>query len=261
MNYHGIHWTFTFYRIMEKLSDNTTILIIEDDQNSAFRLRELLFELNFKNVNIFFDVNSGMEAIRILTPEIVFLSLTFSENLNGIDVLRLIEVHQIHTHVIIVSEHNQFSSEILQFSPIDFLQEPVTLKDLKISIRKVEHHLNLHKNSIPAINPQNSIEIIQIQSNQEVNFFMPDELIYMEADGSYSVLHLYKGKQETISQNLGKLSERLPAQQFIRVSRKHIVNIKYIKKYSKKDQQLFIEYNGSIAKIPSSKKYMQKILY
>lgn len=246
---------------MEKLSENTNFLIIEDEQNSAFRLRELLFELNFKNVNIFFDIKSGMEAIRILTPDIVFLGLTFSENLNGIDILRLIEVHQIHIHVIIVSEHNQFSSEILRFSPVDFLQEPVTLKDLKTSIRKVEHHLNLHKNSIPTVNPQNSIEIIQIQSNQEVNFFLPDELTYIEADGSYSVLHLYKGKQETISQNLGKLSEKLPAHLFIRVSRKHIVNIKYIKKYSKKDQQLFIEYNGLVAKIPSSKKYMQNLLY
>ncbi|WP_372947625.1 LytR/AlgR family response regulator transcription factor [Mariniphaga sp.] len=246
---------------MEKLSDNTNILIIEAEQTPAFRLRELLFELNFKNVNIFFDMKSGMEAIRILTPDIVFLGLTLNENLNGIDILKLLELHQIHTHVIIVSDHNQFSAEVLRFSPVDFLRKPVTMKDIRTSIRKVENHLNLHKSSISENNPQKSIEIIQIQSNQEVNFFMPDELIYMEADGSYSVLHLYKGKQETISQNLGKLSERLPAHQFIRVSRKHIVNMKYIKKYSKKDQQLFIEYNGSIAKIPSSKKYMQKILY
>jgi two-component system, LytTR family, response regulator len=259
--YYIIHWTFIFYRIMEKLSDNTNILIIEDEQNSAFRLRELLFELNFKNVNIFFDIKPGMEAIRIFTPDIVFLGLTFNENLNGIDILKLLELHQIHTHVIIVSDHNQFSAEILRFSPVDFLQKPVTLEDIKTSIKKVENHFYLHKSSIQEFNPQKPIEIIQIQSNQEVNFFLPDELIYMEADGSYSVLYLYKGKQETISQNLGKLSEKLPAHLFIRVSRKHIVNIKYIKKYSKKDQQLFIEYNGSATKIPSSKKYIQKILY
>lgn len=246
---------------MEKLSENTNILIIEDEQNSAFSLRELLFELNFKNINIFFDVKSGMEAIRILTPDIVFLGLTFSENLNGIDILRLIEIHQIHTHVIIVSDLNQYSAEVIRFSPIYFLQKPVMLNELKTAINKVEYHLNQHKNSLPPIAQQKTIEIIQIQSNQEVNFYLPDELIYIEADGSYSVLYLIKGKHDTISQNLGKLSEKLPAHLFIRVSRKHIVNLKYIKKYSKKDQQLFIEYNGSVAKIPSSKKYMQKILY
>lgn len=246
---------------MEKLSGNTSFLIIHEQQSTAFELRELLIELNFKNVNLFFEVKSGMEAIRILTPDVVFLGLTFNNGLNGIDILRLIEIGQMNTRVVILSEPEEISAEVIRFSPAGYLQKPVLLKDLKNTLKKVEQQIKQDNQQPVAHTKPQPLNIIQIQSNQEVNFYLPEELIYIEADGSYSVLYLYKGRQDTICQNLGKLSEKLPTHQFIRVSRKHIVNLKYIKKYSKKDQQLLVEFNGSSAKIPTSKKYMMQILH
>lgn len=57
-----------------------------------------------------------------------------------------------------------------------------------------------------------------------------DEIMWLEADGSYCILYLTDKRKQIISFPLATAQKALPSATFIRISRFHIVNLKYIKK-------------------------------
>lgn len=57
----------------------------------------------------------------------------------------------------------------------------------------------------------------------------PNEIVLLEADINYTLLHLVDGKKITVSYHLGKLQERLSRHSsFIRPNRNTIVNLNYV---------------------------------
>ncbi|MEG0468091.1 MAG: LytTR family DNA-binding domain-containing protein, partial [Mucinivorans sp.] len=55
-----------------------------------------------------------------------------------------------------------------------------------------------------------------------------DELVWIEAAGSYSILHLLGGKSMTLSFNLAVIEKKLPQTEFMRIHRSYIVNLQHI---------------------------------
>lgn len=55
-----------------------------------------------------------------------------------------------------------------------------------------------------------------------------DEVLWIEASGSYSRLHLIKNQVMVISYHLAVLEKQLPEDVFLRIHRSTIVNVKYI---------------------------------
>lgn len=55
-----------------------------------------------------------------------------------------------------------------------------------------------------------------------------DEILWIEADGSYSHIHLTGNRKQTVSFCLAVISKKLPARHFVRIHRSHIVNIKKV---------------------------------
>jgi len=55
-----------------------------------------------------------------------------------------------------------------------------------------------------------------------------DEIKWVEADRSYSIIHLADKQDMTISFNLAVVKESLPGSNFVQIHRSHIVNLKHI---------------------------------
>jgi len=236
---------------------NLKILIIEDDPASAFMLRQFLFDLLFKDIHIFSDANSGMEAIRLIKPDIIFLDILLN-NGTGIDVLKFVDATKMHTHVVVTTGNAKCIIDVVRYSIIDFLIKPVSREDLRQAIEKVEQHILLH-NQVKTLNsPVNGNQLIEINSNKEISFYQPKNVVCIEADGNYSRILLVDGKKDTITQNLGKLADKFSSENFVRVSRKSIVNINFLRRLNKQSGELELEFNGHILKINTSKKYFNQ---
>lgn len=57
-----------------------------------------------------------------------------------------------------------------------------------------------------------------------------DDIMWIEANGSYCQIHTVSKKVFTLSYPLARIEERLPKNQFIRIQRSYLVNIKHVKK-------------------------------
>lgn len=236
---------------------NLKILILEDDPTSAFILRQFLFDLMYKDIHIFSDAKSGMEAIRLIKPDIIFLDILLKDG-NGIDVLKFVDATKMHTHVIVTTENTKCINDVVRYSIIDFLIKPVSRVDLKMAIEKVELH-NLLYNQIKASdNTVKGHNLIEINSNKEIGFYNTQNVVCIEANGNYSQIFMIDGKKDTVTQNPGKLADKFSTDNFIRVSRKSIVNINFLRKLNKQTGEPELEFNGQNLKIISSKKYFNQ---
>jgi two-component system LytT family response regulator len=132
---------------------------------------------------------------------------------------------------------------------VDFLLKPVGLSDLKETIfrigkRKKEEYSEGITNFLKSTNRR------KLRFNTRNGFitFFEDEILFIKADGVYSLIHLTNGKEITISQNLGKIEEQLQKKELIKIHRSAIANTNYLFEInrSKKECILAVDSNNFI---------------
>lgn len=88
---------------------------------------------------------------------------------------------------------------------------------------------------------------LNITENGEIE---SDEIIYLESDSNYTLIHLKLSPQAVlVAKSLCYVQDTLSPQDFVRVSRQHVINISYITKYWEEKEVLHIQIkDGSLFK-------------
>lgn len=86
------------------------------------------------------------------------------------------------------------------------------------------------------------IERLTISTSTGLVRMVTDDIVYVEADGNYSEIHLYNGKKYLMTFQLHYIKEalnRLKYNPFVRVGRSYIVNVNYISIIDLKEQKIY----------------------
>ncbi len=102
------------------------------------------------------------------------------------------------------------------------------------------------------------LDYIFIPDNYEYRKVKLNEILFIEADGSYIKIST-RNKAYQISTNLKSFSNQFRHADFIRVSRKHIVNVQYIERINGV-YLILKDCQGEEYKIPFSKRKRHEIL-
>lgn len=89
-----------------------------------------------------------------------------------------------------------------------------------------------------------------------------NQILRLEAAGSYTVIYLNSGKKITASKRIGLYMEILPKDKFLRVHQSHIINVKLVDEL-RKAGEFYVLLKGK-EKIPIAKQrleYVQKMLF
>ena len=107
---------------------------------------------------------------------------------------------------------------------------------------------------------QKQIRTYEVKIGSENLHFYPQDIIRIEADGSYSRI-ITKNKNYTISRNLKYIESIIGGWGFIKVNRSNIINVIHILSVEKKNSSIVMSDNVSI-KIPRRVKYqiLKKLL-
>lgn len=79
----------------------------------------------------------------------------------------------------------------------------------------------------------------------------PNRIKLLRADINYTHVHFFEGKPKWVSTTLKTLQERLPSDGFLRVNRKELVNLGYVKKYRMTRDRDYVELSDGEILIPS----------
>jgi two-component system, LytTR family, response regulator len=229
-------------------------LIIDDEPDAIEALHLSLMETCPEVVvaGKFNEPVRGLEAIRTLKPDLVFLDVEMPV-MTGFQLLEALET--INFAVIFTTAHDQFAIRAFRFSAVDYLLKPVDTELLRLAVdkaadkRRVDHQqMALLRNN--TIGPR-TFDKIALPSAQGYQFVELSDIMYCESDNSYTKFFLQSGNTYLATKNLGDVEETLGEGDFFRIHKQYLVNMRHITKYIRGDGGYVVMPDG--ANIPVSR--------
>ena len=230
------------------------ILIIDDEKPTRDLIKRMIDSFGF-DVEVYNDgenVQSGIDAIHRLNPDLVFLDIQMPDG-NGFDVLKSLE--KIEFEVIFITAFQEYAIQAIKFSALDYILKPIDAAELKQSLSNALLKLNDATNELVYkalqhnIQPQNKRKLVL--KTQESNYVVDiEEIIRCESDKNYTFFYLKSGKKILVSKTLKDYDILLSPFNFFRVQQSHLVNLNYVDRYDKQDGGSVIMKDG--ASIPLS---------
>lgn len=236
------------------------VLIVDDEQKARNILHHYM--VNFiPEVGEIRQAASADEALEILQtfqPGIVFLDVEMPHK-NGFDLL--IEVSNPLFDVIFTTAYNQYAIQAIRFSALDYLLKPVDPEELKTAVQRhlekkenEEQKKQLYSNLVQNIEKKEIKDFkIAVPSTEGVHFFKVEDILRLEADSSYTHIHLVNKKPFIASKTLRHFEEMLEEFHFIRTHKSHLVNPKHITRISN-DNSFVLLTDGSQVEVSRRKK-------
>lgn len=242
-------------------------IIIEDEQKSR-ELLDAMIQKNCPELEIIghaSDVPQGVELIRGLKPDLVFLDISMP-NGTGFEVLE--QVSDLHFELIFATASDQHALKAIKYSACDYLLKPIDAEELKAAVDKV---IKKKKSNSGMDNLQFLIEHLKKADENYQKITLPTgnayeivnikDIIRCEADGSYTTFYLSDKRKLVISAGLKHYEELLPEIDFIRVHHHHLINMNHVLRFLKEDGGYAIMSDGSKIEISRRKKeaFMERL--
>ncbi len=235
-------------------------LIIDDESKARNILQHYL--VNFiPEVTEIRQAESADAAIEMLNeyqPGIVFLDVEMPHK-NGFDFL--VQLKEPAFDVIFTTAYNQYAIQAIRFSALDYLLKPVDPDELKTAVQRhlekkgsEESKKELFDNLVQNIGKKEVKDFkIAVPSSDGVYFFMIEEILHLQAEGSYTHIHLVGKRPFVASKTLKHFEEMLEDFRFIRTHKSHLVNPKHITRISN-DNEFVLLTDGSKVEVSRRKK-------
>jgi len=179
------------------------------------------------------SVESALELIALKSPDLIFLDIEL-RNQNAVEILKTIPASQ-NIQVILITAHQKYAVEMYKYSVADYLLKPVNLSAFIEAVNKVisiyERNQRLEEivQQKPIERPTSltSIEYkhISIPHKEHIELIPIEEVLHLEAHGSYTSITTVKNIKRLSSKLLKEYENQLPPELFIRVHNSHIVNV------------------------------------
>ncbi len=233
--------------------------VIIDDEN---RTRELIakminsFGLDIIAIPAGENVQSGIQAIEELKPDIVFLDIQMPDG-TGFDVLK--SVKDKNFEVIFITAHEEFAIKAIKFSALDYLLKPIDPEELKAAVEKAIKAVDDKKDESQFEALQNNITPNQkkrlvLKTQESVYVVELHEIIRCEADRNYTSFFLSSGKKILVSKTLKDYETLLSSHNFLRVQQSHLVNLDYVDRYDKGNGGSVVMKDGSEVPLSPAKR-------
>jgi two-component system LytT family response regulator len=234
------------------------ILVIDDEKPTREFIKRLIDSFQF-HVEVFtdgYDVESGIEAINRIQPDLVILDIQMPDG-TGFDVLKSLTIKNFE--VIFITAFQQFAIQAIKFSALDYILKPIDSEELKTAIsralstisRKIDEQqfLALQQNITP-----NAKRKLVLKTQESIHIVEIEDIIRCEADKNYTFFYLVGGKKILVSKTLKDYDTLLSGHSFFRAQQSHLINVNFVERYDKHDGGSVIMKDGSAVPLSPAKK-------
>lgn len=199
------------------------------------------------------NVSEGIGLIDQHQPDVVFLDIEMPMG-SG---FRLLEHyrHNAPFEVIFTTTFDHYAIKAFRYAAIDYLLKPINHEELQKAIDKVrskkiaEAYAQYNRrvetllDNVTAASPNSSK--LALPTMDGYTFVKLADIIRFEAEGNYTKVYLCTKESVLISRILKEFEDVLP-EFFIRIHKSHIINMNFIKKYSRHQGMVVMEDGSSI---------------
>jgi two-component system LytT family response regulator len=225
--------------------------IIVDDEESARSILKKIITENCADITIcdaVGDVASAVKSINKHKPDLVFLDIEMP-NQNGFSLFDYFDNPSFET--IFCTAYSEYALKAFEVSAVDYILKPVSISKIVGAIEKAikiagQNQIINRVNALKENIRNNNLQKIALPMNDGLIFVKLEDVLYFEADGSYTNVVL-KNTKTLVSKKIKEFDELLANDnRFYRTHRSYLVNIMQIKKYTKREGAL-LEFEDGVS--------------
>jgi two-component system LytT family response regulator len=239
------------------------ILLIDNEKEIRLVLKEMVtaWSKGEHSIEEADGVATGIKKINSFAPDIVLLDVEMNDG-TGFDLLR--QLISPSFQLIFTTAHNQYAIQAIKFSAIDYLLKPIDPTDLNSSLQKAKENISnkFLQNQLAVLmqqfsHKQETDRQLVLKDIDKTYFIKMTDILYCEAEGSYTKFYLSNSEPIFVSRNLRYYEELLSPAGFFRTHHSCLVNPSKIKIYDRKtDSGTLILEGGHTIPVSQRKKEM-----
>ena len=236
-------------------------VIVEDEMHSRESLKNLLRDFCPK-VEVCGAAGSIEEAVPLILsvqPSLLFLDIEL-QNGTGFDLLR--RLPDMDFDVVFTTAFEQYAIQAIKFSSLDYLLKPIDIDELQEAVAKALQKQNKDQNKTQLEvllanlesqrpGPQNRICLATAEG---LEFLQLEDILYCEANGSYTNFHLRDGRKIVVSKNLKEYENLLEGHPFMRVHNSFLINLGEVQRFVRSEGGYILMKNNAQISISPKKR-------
>jgi DNA-binding LytR/AlgR family response regulator len=213
------------------------VLIVEDELIIAEDLKEILEQAGYEVTGIASSSEETFQVLQAGLPHILLIDVSIKGNIDGIQLANMIRERFNLPFIYITSYTTKPVIERAKLTkPYGYIVKPYKEQDVLISLELALSNFaidDLKQNS--AFTPGNLKDHVL----NDDHLFIRDkgglikikfsDILFLEADGNYTVIHL-AGSKYMLRSTLKSAEGQLPAERFFRIHKSYIINLQEITK-------------------------------
>lgn len=204
-------------------------IIVEDEIHSANVLIRQIQRCGaaIQVLGVAENLPNAIRLIREKKPALVFMDIEIPGG-NAFSILDTFDPCDFAIIFITAFEH--YALKAIKYSALDYLLKPVSLSELTTAIEKARE--NLEQKTLRQkmdyfmrnLRASPDDQQIVITSKDGMQSILLNDIIYLEANGSYTVIHIEKSSPIVSSRHLKDYENMLPASRFFRIHHSYVVH-------------------------------------
>lgn len=237
------------------------VLIIDSEQESRNHTVELL-RANHLVAEIETADSTDQAILKIITsnPDIILFDYP-SKGTTEKEMIEFVKTRLPATSLVLVSKTKEYATFAIQNGIFKYLLKPIIKEELGKIINSVHQTKQTHSqsriNQIIKKTPEEAR--LRLQTPKGYLMLNPDELIFCKAAGFFTELYLTKGRVELSSQFISKFEEMLGQFNFLRVSRAHLINPRFIRKIYRNNNIIVLSNDGKEYEIKGGRIHIKNL--
>ena len=235
-------------------------IIIDDEQNAVDFIFSIIGEYcpGLEVIGKAFNITEGVERIQELKPDLVFLDVEMP-NGTGFDLLA--NFPEKNFDVVFITAFNHYAIRAIKFSAVDYILKPINISEFIEAVNRViqkradSTSRNNENFKILMENLKTSLPSrLAIPTSDGMEYLNPKDIVRIEADRSYTWFYLSPNRKILVSKHLKEFQELLSDRYFFRSHNSHLINLKYVRKYVRRDGGYIEMQDGSEIPISRNRK-------
>ena len=240
------------------------IMIVEDDPQQAALLQDMLLEQDYEITGIAGTLPEALKLFYTQPPDLVIIDVYLHGKRDGITFATQInesgDMQKPFIFLTSAADRTTFEAARLT-TPFSYLLKPFNELELQYAMElAIERSAGADTGQFTATTEKNTVlihDFFFVKNGNTLAKIMLDDILYIEVEGKYCKIVAGKEKY-LVQQPLKLLLERLPEQQFIRVHRNFMVNIRSVMKLNLQENEIVLSGGQSIL---YSRRYLDSFLH
>jgi two-component system LytT family response regulator len=219
-----------------------TCIIIDDEKHAREALSKIIERYFNAKLKILYAADSVKEAVFAINkhnPDLVFLDIEMPEE-NGFKLFEYFDIYNFE--VIFTTAYKQYAIDAIKFAALDYLLKPINYIDLRDVLTRLEKKQDKSSNAVQIeafinnLNPDpGNFSKIALPTLDGFQLEKVNNIVYCQAEENYCKIFTNRNELILVARTLKSIEELLPVEIFFRIHKSYLVNMNYIKSYSKSE--------------------------